>query len=137
MEPLRVRCKGAFARAITVAAIPVVVIAYIVIAITLSIVIPASLAWHMAKKKRRSRSKQPPRLYCPSCLGDDAQPVLSLLRIRLVRAGANSVDIDGSERLSVSYHLDCERCNYMEVYSFEEFGRIYRGESGGESGAGG
>ena len=136
MEPLRVRCRGAFAHAIALAAIPVVVIAYIVIAITLTIVIPASRAWHMTKK-RRSRSKQPPHLYCPSCLGDDAQPVLSLLRIRLVRAGANSVDIDGSERLSVSYHLDCERCSYIEVYSFEEFGRIYRGESGGESGADG
>ena len=132
MEPLRVRCIGAFAHAISLAAIPVVVIAYTVIAITLTIVIPASTVCRMTKK-RRSRSKQPPRLYCPSCLGDDAQPVLSLLRIRLVRAGANSVDIDGSERLSVSYHLDCERCSYMEVYSFEEFGRIYRGESGGES----
>tara|TARA_R110002020_G_scaffold364450_3_gene576778 strand:+ start:484 stop:657 length:174 start_codon:yes stop_codon:yes gene_type:complete len=57
--------------------------------------------------------------------------VLSLLRIRLVRAGAGTIDIDGSERLAISYHLDCELCRYQEVYTFEEFGRIYRG--GGES----
>ena len=80
-----------------------------------------------SKKKRDNRDKSPPpHIYCPICLGDGEQPVLAMLRIRLVRTGANSRDINGDERLQIAYHLDCERpgCAWKEVYSFEQFGDL-------------
>jgi hypothetical protein len=85
----------------------------------------ATILTVMASKKKRDKSP-PPHIYCPICLGDGEQPVLAMLRIRLVRAGAGSIDINGEERLQISYHLDCERpgCAWKEVYSFEQFGDL-------------
>lgn len=122
MEPLRGDGLGLSARVIYALGYTIKVaclVALLPFAVGLATILTV-----MGRKKREKIP--PPHIYCPLCLGDGKQPVLAMLRIRLVRVGANKKDIDGSERMQVSYHLDCERpgCNWKEIYSFEEFGQL-------------